>query len=92
MADTEMRKYYLFAVKAFSDILGTILVPAVLALVLKYLLDPSPLVFLLLLGVTFVLTAILLVRKIKNYGRSFQQLNGEDELRSSRGGTVVPPR
>lgn len=86
MADGEMRKYYLFAFRAFGDTLATILIPAFVALGLKYWLHLNQAVFLILLAVTFLMTSIVLVRKIRSYGRSFQQLSSsQDESRSARG-------
>lgn len=80
-----MRKYYVFAARAAGDILGTILVPAGIALGLKYAFHLPYTIFLALLVLALILTAIVLAKKIVQYGRSFQQLNaGEDELRSTR--------
>lgn len=80
-----MRKYYVFAMRAFADVLGTILVPAVAAVVIKNVFHLPYSIFLVLIILAFVLTAFVLTKKINQYGRSFQQLNkSEDELRGPR--------
>jgi hypothetical protein len=85
MAGDDVRKYYVFALRAFADVLGTILVPAAAAVVLKYALHLPYSIFLAFLILAFILTAVVLAKKISQYGRSFQQLNGsQDELRSPR--------
>lgn len=79
-----MRKYYVFALRAFADVLGTILVPAVAAFVIKTAFHLPTTIFLAILALTFGLTAIVLWKKISQYGRAFQQLNRtQDELRRS---------
>jgi hypothetical protein len=93
MAGDDVRKYYVFAARAAGDILGTILVPPGVALVLKYAFHLPYTIFLALLVIALILTALVLAKKIPEYGRSFQQLNrstsltagkSEDELRGPR--------
>ncbi|MFA5946799.1 MAG: hypothetical protein WC813_02130 [Patescibacteria group bacterium] len=84
MAGDDVRKYYVFALRAFADVLGTILVPAVAAVVIKNAFHLPTTIFLALLVAAFILTALVLAKKISQYGRSFQQLNrSQDELRRS---------
>jgi hypothetical protein len=84
MASDDIWKYYTFAAKAAADVFGTILVPAIVAVILKFVFSLSNPVFYLLLALAFILSGLALYRKIKQYGRSYQQLT-EDELRSPRG-------
>ena len=82
MAGDDVRKYYVFALRAFADVLGTILVPAAAAVVLKYAFNLPYSIFIALLIFALVLTALVLAKKISEYGRSFQQLDSaKDELR-----------
>lgn len=69
------RKYYVFALRAFSDITATIVVPAVLVVVLRYAAHITGTLFYVLLAVAFVGTALILRRKMKLYGDAFEQLN-----------------
>jgi F0F1-type ATP synthase assembly protein I len=85
MASDDIWKYYVFAVKALGDILSSILLPALFVLLLKYLFHFTNTVFVILLILSLVLTAVVVFRKITAYGRSFQQLGGKDELRGPRG-------
>ena len=85
MAKENMYSYYVFAMKAFADVLGTIAVPALVAVGVKYFLHLSTPVFIAVLLFAFVITGIALFRKIKAYGRAFQQLDEQDELRGPRG-------
>lgn len=68
-------KYYVFALRAFTDITATIVVPAIVVLFLKTFTRMSSAVFALLLVATFVATAVVLYRKIIRYGSAFQKLN-----------------
>lgn len=72
------RKSYLFAFKAFGDFGITIAVPAVLAALAGKWLDIKfgsyPKCTILLLTIAFVLTAIILVRKVKQYGKEYEDL------------------
>lgn len=74
MAGDDVRKYYVFAFRAFADVLGTILVPAVAAVVMKNVLHLPYSIFLAILILAMVLTAVVLAKKITQYGRSFQKL------------------
>ncbi len=85
MAIDNVGKYCLLAMKAFADVLATILVPAVTAALLKYLLHLSTPLFALVLGAAFLFTAVVLVRKINSYGKAYRKLEGpSDELRGPR--------
>ena len=68
MAGNDMRAYYVFAVKAMADILGTILVPAVLAVVMRYAYNHlvyEQLIFFISLAVVFVLSMVAVVKKVQ---------------------------
>lgn len=80
------RKYYVFALRAFSDITGTVLVPPVAILTLRDIAHLSTAPFVLLLIFTFIGTAIALFRKIKRYGSAYQQLGTASDSRSSTRG------
>ncbi|KKW30276.1 MAG: hypothetical protein UY72_C0016G0009 [Candidatus Uhrbacteria bacterium GW2011_GWD2_52_7] len=70
--------YYRFAFRAMADISGTILVPAVVALLVGKWLDARLAVqgfaMYAILGLTFVGTAFVLVKKIRAYGQAYRQL------------------
>lgn len=86
MASESMGKYYAFAMKAFGNILATILLPVIVAVIIKTVAHLSTTLFFIILSITFVLSAIVLVKKIKTYGRAFAKLDeGESELRGPRG-------
>ena len=72
------RKAYLFAFKTFGDFGVTIAVPAVIAAILGKWLDnrwqTAPKFLIILLILAFVLTAVVLVKKVKAYGRDYQDL------------------
>lgn len=72
------RKYYVFAVRAFTDITATILVPAVVVLVLRYVVGVEGTGFYVALVVAFVVSAVVLWRKMKTYGEAFTQLADRD--------------
>jgi F0F1-type ATP synthase assembly protein I len=77
MAENDMRSYYLFAMKAMADILGTILVPAVLALFLRYAYDHlayEQLIFFISLVVVFILSGLTVVKKVQRYGEEYKKL------------------
>jgi hypothetical protein len=84
MAGDDVRKYYVFAMKAFADVLGTILVPAVLALIAKTAFHLPYSIFLILLIAALILTAVVVVKKIYQYGRSFQQLTTSTPLSGAK--------
>jgi len=73
-----VRKYYVFAAKAAGDILATILVPGLLVLVLKYAFHLPYSMFLGLLIVALIFTAMVLWKKITDYGRAYDQLNNSE--------------
>lgn len=72
------RKAYLFAFKAFGDFGVTIAVPAVIAALAGKWLDTkfasSPKYTIILFTIAFVLTIIIVVKKVKQYGREYQEL------------------
>lgn len=72
------RELYLFAFKTFGDFGITIAVPAVLAALLGKWLDTKfgtePRYVLLLLVLAFILTAVIVVKKTKEYGKLYQEL------------------
>lgn len=67
-----------FALRAVTDLTGTILVPAFVAAILGKFLDArygtGHVVFAALLVLTFVGTAIILVKKVRQYAKEYQQL------------------
>ncbi len=67
-----------FALRAVTDLTGTILVPAFVAAILGKFLDArygtGHIVFAVLLALTFVGTAIILVKKVRQYAKEYQQL------------------
>ena len=72
------RKAYIFAFKALGDFGVTIAVPAVVAaLAGKWLdtkFDSSPKYTIILFTIAFVLTILIVVRKVKRYGKEYQEL------------------
>lgn len=69
------RKYYVFALRALSDITATIFLPVAVVLVCKYLLHIEGPLFYVLLGLAFAGTTLVLWRKIKIYGERFEKLS-----------------
>lgn len=80
-----MGKYYAFALRAMSDILLTLLVPALFAAFLGKWLDArlatARLFFFGLLAVALALSAVVLVRKVTRYAASFQKLISSEHER-----------
>lgn len=72
------RDFYLFAFRTFGDFGVTIAVPAVVAaLVGKWLdtqQDTSPRYVIIFLIIAFVITAIMITRKVKIYGKMYEKL------------------
>jgi hypothetical protein len=63
MAENDLRAYYLFAMKAMADITGTLLVPGLLAVLLRSVYDHlayEQLIFFISLAVVFVLSMLTL--------------------------------
>ncbi len=81
MSDKGQAKYYVFALRAATDITGTILVPAVLAAFAGQYLDnrygTGKAFLAILLIVSFLFTIIALIRKVRTYGNAYQKLIGE---------------
>ncbi len=77
MADD--RAYQRLAFKVFADFSGTIAVPAVLSALLGKWLDErlgsGPWMLILFLVAALILTAIIVVRKAKYYGKQYQDLD-----------------
>lgn len=89
MAENDLRRYYLFALKAMTDITGTIVVPGVLAMLLRSVYRQLPyeqLLFFISLLVVFCLSMILVVKKIQRYGEEYKKLINSQPP-STRGGT-----
>lgn len=74
--------YYRFAFRAMADISGTILVPAIAALVagkwLRSVVFGTDLALYAVLGVAFAGTAVVLVKKIRAYGEAYRKLIDSD--------------
>lgn len=70
-----------FALRAVADLTGTIMVPAIAAAFLGKILDArygtGHVVFAVLLVLAFVGTAIILVKKVRQYAKEYQQLIGQ---------------
>lgn len=75
-------RYYRFAIKAMVDIMGTIFVPAIAAALAGQWLDERLVTgrwfFLGLMLLSFVGTAIVIVKKVRAYGKEYQKLVGGD--------------
>lgn len=77
MAENDMRAYYVFAMRAMADITGTILVPAVLAVLLRAVyknLAYEQLIFFISLIVVLILSLVMVVKKIQRYGTEYKKL------------------
>lgn len=76
-----MGKYYVLALRAAADITGTIFIPALLAAFAGRRLDAhydsGKTFFALLLILAFILTIVILIRKVRSYGRAYQKLTSE---------------
>ncbi len=88
MAQTELRAYYVFALKAMAEITTIILLPALAALALKYLYADAPAaktIFPISLVVAFVLSMAVVVKKIQSYGREYKKLTDTDSQATNDG-------
>lgn len=77
MAENDLRAYYLFAMKAMADITGTVLVPGVLMILLRHAYDNlayEQLIFFISLAVVFVLSMLMVVKKVHRYGEEYKKL------------------
>jgi glucan phosphoethanolaminetransferase (alkaline phosphatase superfamily) len=77
MAENDLRAYYLFAMKAMADITGTLLVPGLLAVLLRSVYDHlayEQLIFFISLAVVFVLSMLTVVKKVQRYGEEYKKL------------------
>ncbi len=67
-----------FALRAMADVTGTILVPAFVAALLGKFLDArygtGRILFAVLLTLTFLATAFILVKKVRQYAKEYQKL------------------
>jgi F0F1-type ATP synthase assembly protein I len=67
-----------FALRAMADMTGTILVPAFVAALVGKFLDArygtGRLLFAIFLALTFVATAFILVKKVRQYAKEYQKL------------------
>ncbi len=75
------RELYLFAFKILGNFGVSIAVPAVLAALLGKWLDShfgtSPWLLILCFVIAFVLTAMVIYKKAKEFGKKYQELTGE---------------
>jgi len=79
MADYDMRVHYVFAMRAMAGITGTLLIPAFLAVLLRSVYDHlayEQLIFFISLGVVFILSMIMVVKKVQRYGEEYKKLTG----------------
>lgn len=71
--------YQRLAMRVFADFSGTIAVPAVLAALLGQWLDArygtEPKLLILCFLIAFLLTAFIVVKKARFYGKKYQELN-----------------
>jgi glucan phosphoethanolaminetransferase (alkaline phosphatase superfamily) len=77
MAEKDLREYYLFAMKAMADITGTILVPGLLAVLLRYAYEDlvyEQLIFFISLVVVFLVSMVVVVKKVQRYGEEYKKL------------------
>lgn len=79
------RKYYVFALRVFSDITATIMVPVAVVLTLKYVAHINGTWFYVLLGGSFLATAWALWRKMKDYAAAYDKLITSDRDGGARG-------
>ncbi len=74
----DYRESMRFALKAMVDITGTILVPAFVAAIVGKFLDArygtGRVLFVVLLTATFLGTAFILVKKVRQYAKEYQKL------------------
>lgn len=74
--------YYRLAMRIFADFGATIAVPAVLAALLgKWLdgqFDTYPRYLIICLTATFILTAVIIVKKTRFYGKAYKRLIDQD--------------
>ncbi len=74
----DFRSSMRFALRAMADMTGTILVPAFVAALVGKFLDArygtGRLLFAALLALTFVATAFILVKKVRQYAKEYQKL------------------
>jgi hypothetical protein len=87
--DGDLRNYYVFAIKASADLLGTILVPAVTAVLARYLyqdISNERVIFFISLAVAFILSSIVVVRKVQSYGKVYKEL-ADSHSTSNLGGS-----
>ncbi len=88
MAGNDVRPYYFFALKAMTDITGTIFVPAVAALLLRQLYDHlvyEAFIFFASLLVVLVLTMWVIVKKVQRYGEEYKKLTSSPGSGGSTG-------
>jgi F0F1-type ATP synthase assembly protein I len=78
MPNEGLGKYYAFAIRAMGELTVMIAAPAILAALAGKWLDnyfaSGKLWFIILLVLAFVLTIIILPRKIRQYGQDYQKL------------------
>jgi F0F1-type ATP synthase assembly protein I len=81
--DSTDRKYYIFALKIMFDFGVTIAIPAVIfSLAGQYFdakYDKAPLFLILFLVTALLITMSILIKKAKNYGNLYQQIDKKDE-------------
>ncbi len=75
---TNVREYYKFAIIAFGDITVTIVAPAIVAALLGKMVDlrlnSNYTMYVIFLSLAFVATGVILVKKIRQYAKEYQQL------------------
>lgn len=88
MAENDLRPYYVFAFKAMADITGTLVVPGILAVLLRLTYQDiayEQLTFFISLVVVFILSMIAVVKKVQRYGREYKKLT-DAKVASARSG------
>ncbi|MDQ5952564.1 MAG: hypothetical protein QG626_693 [Patescibacteria group bacterium] len=89
MAENDLRPYYVFAFKAMADITGTLMIPGLLAVLLRTTyrdIAYEQLIFFVSLVVVFILSMSAVVNKVQRYGREYKQLT-DTKVPGARSGT-----
>ncbi len=77
MVENDLRVLYLFAMKAMADITGTMLIPPVLVILLRKAYDHlayEQLIFFISLIAVFILSLLMVVKKVQGYGTEYKKL------------------
>lgn len=74
-----MNRYYIFALKIIGDFGATIAIPVVISAIIGQKLDDKwhtrPMMLIIFMAISAVITAVLIYKKAKVYGKDFQDLD-----------------